>query len=685
MTHTEARVTYEALQEAQGPRRNVFPLCTVDYYEGDRDAEGGFHGKGLLESCMGFTYTGGFERGQIAGQGTMTWADGYSSEGLFRGGVPNGISTITWPNGDAYVGEVVNGVRHGGGSMSMQQGKATYDGAWAHGVRCGWGRQCYPDGAVYEGGWKGGRHHGHGTLTYASGDCYDGEWVAGVREGHGVMGWKHGNVRDHQRYAELYDGQWHEGAPHGQGQSIYIVYATPEAAKGQQPEEPKENATESKAPAPAAMSDNDVVLPSAFAPPADAIVNTYRGSFVKGVRSGWGTLFYSDGSSYEGEWADGRKNGRGTFTTAVGATYHGVFANDIPVDLPPLASINGAGPAAVPTVNISDLRGIGDDSEDATLVKMTSLLLRYNTTLKALFHSYAVKADSVAFVYTPQDWWRHRVPGHISVPQLLRLLSDANLVDGLVTVSTVLRCAMKAVLADAPEADEPIARAFRTAAADDIARANGWLSYCQFTETLIRLAPSVCLGISCGGGICNRFSVLVEERLKAEMASVPLCPLTRQYAADLDAVLAPLEGLYQQLLRLEHEDAVPPTKRFLPVRSLLRFLQPLLSKEGLSLQEAIRVMCPFQRSSSASRLPPGFNVSGRDRQLALAQELYTTGCGKENHGAASLLASGVIVELELSLIDFVEALVALSLAMIERAHSGSLQHVIQARILSLPL
>lgn len=664
MTRAEAKATYEALLEARPPKQSTFPLCTVNTYEGALDEEGRFDGPGAVDSCMGFTYAGDLSHGQIAGQGTMRWADGCSLSGGFQGGIANGPGNIVWPNGDAYVGEVVHGVRHGSGAMTTHGGEAVYTGGWLHSERCGPGRQTYVDGGVYEGEWRGNQRHGRGTLVYASGDCYDGEWVAGSRHGSGAMGWKRGG----RRYVELYHGAWEDGSPNGQGRSIYVVHPV-----------------EAKSPR---REGEDVGPPSAFAPPAAAIVNAYHGAFAGGQRDGWGAFYYADGSCYEGGWAGGKKNGSGKFTSAVGAAHYGVFHDDVPTDIPALSALR-AGPAAVPAANISDLCGIGDESAEAMRSKMSSLLLRFNTPLKALFHRYAAMTDGIALAYTPADWWQHRVPGHIGIPQLLRLLSDAGLIDGLVTTHTVLdcarrtaeveldsACAMTLALANANAHTDGAAESI--SAPDRTARADGWLNYRQFVETLIRFAPVVCVGVG-RGTISDKFNMLVERRLKGRHGDAPLCPLTRQHQSELQPVLPRLEVRFWQLVDLEGRGDGSVT-----VRGLLRFLRPLLEECGLGLHPAACAMLPFQRRFSA-HLPPGLNIAGSEHQAALGHELYTTGCGSDSVGAGSLLVDGVTVEQRLSLVDYVEGIVALVVFIRERLPDGSLDTIIDSKILTLPL
>lgn len=42
----------------------------------------------------------------------------------------------------------------------------------------------------------------------------------------------------------------------------------------------------------------------------------YKGSFVNGIREGYGRYDWESGSYYEGQWKNGKRNGQGTFYNA---------------------------------------------------------------------------------------------------------------------------------------------------------------------------------------------------------------------------------------------------------------------------------------------------------------------------------------------------------------------------------
>lgn len=56
------------------------------------------------------------------------------------------------------------------------------------------------------------------------------------------------------------------------------------------------------------------------------------GYWLKGLRHGKGTFYYSNGSKYEGDWAENHKHGQGTFTFEDGTEYRGRFEKDRMID-----------------------------------------------------------------------------------------------------------------------------------------------------------------------------------------------------------------------------------------------------------------------------------------------------------------------------------------------------------------
>lgn len=649
MKREEARLAYEALLEARGPVLSTIPICTVTNYKGEVDEQGLPCGSGAVVSSMGFSYEGQLHHGQLDGTGRMTWENGYAVAGVFCDGVATGEGIITWPNGDRYEGDLLNSVRHGHGSLTSEKGRAQYEGEWAHGRRNGSGRQQYPDGSVYVGMWRADCREGRGCLTYANGDCYDGEWDNGQRSGYGQMGWRQGT----RCYVELYDGDWLGGVPHGEGRSMYVRY---------QDEEMEQQAK------------NDVPLRD-FAAPVGTEINAYLGHFVCGVREGWGTFFYADGSYYRGLWRHGRKNGRGKFVSAIGATFYGMLIDDVPQGTPDLVTMAATG--IVPPLNITALYGVADSELPIAMSTMNSLQLRFNTALKDIFADYASMTDEIAFIHTPTSWWRHRVAGHITIPQFLRLLNDAKIINGLVTVSVVLRCIIQAIEEEwsrsspdlqCDEREAECVRTFKSA----VYRLSGSMNFRLFTEVLVRLAPHVCVGPKFGT-LCRMYNALVEDHLKGHLSSHPLCPVTRKHAGVVALVLEPLENLFNALVDMELSYA----ERFLSIRSFLIFIRPMLSLHGLGVDDATRLLFPLNKHPSVS-IPPGFN----EPQSELAHSIFKGSCAWEVNKENPLVTIAVCQEL--SLVDFIEAIVTLGLGLAADDPSAAMD-LIESEVLHLPV
>ena len=62
---------------------------------------------------------------------------------------------------------------------------------------------------------------------------------------------------------------------------------------------------------------------------ASGNVLRYVGSFVNGMYTGKGTMFFDDGAFLTGEWKNGKLNGKGTNLTSNGNLYIGEFANGV--------------------------------------------------------------------------------------------------------------------------------------------------------------------------------------------------------------------------------------------------------------------------------------------------------------------------------------------------------------------
>lgn len=634
---------YEALKEARDPPSSKHPLCTVETFHGTVNRDGSYHGLGYLSSCMQYQYTGEFSHGEIAGEGHIAWLNGYKVDGQFADGVPNGRGTITWPNGDTYEGDLVNGVRHGTGTLISHEGKAVYEGTWYRSSRHGKGTQRYTDGSVYTGDWKLGAREGMGMITYANGDCYEGEWFNNERHGKGSMGWKQGS----SYYVEMYDGGWEHGLPHGKGVSTYI-----------RPSVSKEASV-------------DISTPLSYAPPVTSVINVYRGRFSKGAREGFGTFFYADGSAYEGQWANNKKNGRGKFVNCNGATFFCTYVDDAPQNLPNLVELSNA--SLVPEVYIEDIGGIPDGNVEQLSTTIKSLLLRFNTPLRGMFSSYANQENDVAFVFTPKTWWKHRLPYRINIPQFLRLLSDKGILQGLVTVATVIEC-----IADVIEREFNVVMNYdyfdpskdhKEELKAKVYRLTGSLNYRQFAETIIRLAPKVCVGpkyFSLGEKFCS----LVVEQLIPNQFSVPLCSFSRRHYSIIQPLLPALEGKFNSLVEMHLESH----SQLLEVRHFLLFIRSVLENINLGYTEAVATLFPSLQTMHSHQLPSGYNQP----QSELSVTIFLKGCGDDNQK----LISGVSVTKSLTIVDFVEALTILAVHMSEK-EARSPEEILKEEVLTL--
>lgn len=645
----ETRDTYEALKEARGKVDSRFPVFTVESYNGGANSETGeYHGAGYISSCMEFQYTGALERGQLLGEGRIAWANGYKVQGTFAEGVPNGHGVITWTNGDKYEGDLVNGVRHGQGKLVSHNGKAVYEGTWFRSRRHGKGRQQYTDGSVYVGDWDHDSRHGMGTMTYANKDCYEGQWERNERHGAGSMGWKRGT----DSFVEMYDGNWDRGSPHGKGVSTYI--------------RPLEKGS--------CAAEEVEVSPRSYAPPIASVINVYRGNFSRGSREGVGTFYYADGSAYEGEWKHNKKNGRGKFINYNGVTYYcSDVVNDVPQTVPPFLELRNA--AQVPEVYLDDICGIPDGSMEQLSTTIQSLLLRFNTPLRSMFSAYANQRDNVSFVFTPENWWKHRLPSRISIPQFLRLLSDKHVLSGLVSIGTVVECIVRVL---ERESEINSTRENYDPASDHkqelkakVYRLQGSLNYRQFAETIIRLAPKLCVG-SRYHTLGEKFNSLVVEQLMANSFTEPLCRHSRDHLSIIRPFLPQLEAKFNALVDLELDSR----SRVLVVQNFLRFTHALLDRFGITYDDAVSALFPQFQAVLGSKLPPGYNQPQSD----LSVTIFFKGCGDNN----DKLIAGTSVNQLLTIVDFVEALVILAFEL-SAITSSTMEEILEKEILALPI
>ncbi|XP_030563442.1 MORN repeat-containing protein 3 [Drosophila novamexicana] len=123
-----------------------------------------------------------------------------------------------------YNGRWAEGKRQGCGSMIRKRGtdlQVIYSGQWYDDMKCGEGKQFYPDGCVYFGRWLRNRRHGMGIQWYGDGSIYVGEWETDLRHGLGVLFYANGN---------RYEGHFARGFKNGEG--VFYHMHTGQIQKG---------------------------------------------------------------------------------------------------------------------------------------------------------------------------------------------------------------------------------------------------------------------------------------------------------------------------------------------------------------------------------------------------------------------------------------------------------------------
>ena len=281
--------------------KKILTMLTIDlassHYLGDKK-QGFFHGKGEFKWEDNVTFTGDFKLSKIKGKGKYIFKD--SSE---------------------YEGEVIHSFRHGYGIYRGLGGKV-YTGDWVKGKRDGSGVQIYSETPLikYDGNWKSDQKSGYGTMIYSSGNIYRGYWNNDKRNGYGIMQWTDQNLN------QYYIGTFKDNIITGYGEIQYRI--------------PNNIYTDIKA--------NILSIG----------INMYRGRLIDGKRNGYGTFFYSNGSSYTGIWRDNKKHGPGLFIEANGVIRLVYYEEDKLIDLTHLTDLNTT---ALSTLNITSTAKVNDE------------------------------------------------------------------------------------------------------------------------------------------------------------------------------------------------------------------------------------------------------------------------------------------------------------------------------------
>nr|CCC95336.1 unnamed protein product [Trypanosoma congolense IL3000] len=621
VTQEKAVEVYNYLKQA-GPcdvAATVVPTATVRNYVGELDGNNLFHGHGVLVSAMGYTYEGSFVHGSIEGHGRIVWHGGVSYEGEFNDNAPHGSGVLIKANSDKYIGEVHRGVYHGRGECTTATG--VYNGQWCYGKRQGYGRQTYTEGnSFYEGEWLNNMRHGKGILHYPNGDLYDGMWKNGKRHGFGSMGWKAGT----SCYVELYEGQWYEGVPHGRGRSTYIQHTDP-----------------SRVP-------SDMESPALFAYSNSAVVNIYEGEFNQGKRHGFGIFYYADGSTYEGMWSDGGKEGWGKVTTNAGISYYGTFNTNKANNLPEESTLD-----PLPKVALLDLISVAEESTEEAISSIRFLILRFNNHLKDIFTEYCGRQRDIKLITTHPEWWRRRVPGHMCVPQFLRLLSDAQIINGYVSMGSAADCIVRTLEEEIRKDSAGTGERYTSRMEklrSDVLRLDGHINYRQFVESLLRLGTIAYTGPNFVQ-MSQQFTVIVRNLIdKRCFSNGPVCPITREYEAILTPdIVARLESLYLTLA----DDALPElrgTSAVLTAHNFFSFFSNMLESCNIELWEAVNHVLPFDRFNVPGVVP---SAVCQPRSV-MGYSLYEKSAGPRGEFLAALVTS----QRCLTFVEFIEAVLA---------------------------
>ena len=182
-----------------------------------------------------------------------------------------------WPNGDIYNGFLSEGLMHGYGKLTWANGDV-YEGNWIEGRMEGKGKKTKLEtGVVEEGSYIDGVLDGPvKRVLLRSGDKFEGDDINGF----GEYIW----AADYYKYI----GMWFDGKMHGAGQLFPI---SPENFSADKAVCDKLRSTSS----PQQISDRSYGGDPRW-------IKSYRGTFAKGEKCGYGVGVMFDGSEYSGEW-----------------------------------------------------------------------------------------------------------------------------------------------------------------------------------------------------------------------------------------------------------------------------------------------------------------------------------------------------------------------------------------------
>jgi TolB-like protein len=322
---TPPRLTYEGErnQEEKYHGKGVITYSNEEKWEGEFKDGLPFNGNGVYYYPNGSKFVGEWKDGLLNGQGTYISPDGFSYEGDFKG---KNISEITHflisPSETRYDGVITRGTRKVGFGIftanshsyyrlsptdSLDRFGNRYEGEFKDNTFDGQGTFTFSDGQKYIGEWKDGKNDGQGTLTFPDGREYVGEWKDSEYDGQGTYTFPDGRE---------YVGEWKDGLRNGQGTYTFLGG--------------KKYVGEFKDDLP--NGQGTYTLPNG---------EKYVGEYKDGKKNGQGTFTFSNGAKYVGEYKDGKKNGQGTYTFPNGEKYVGEFKDGLRNGKGVLFKVNG--------------------------------------------------------------------------------------------------------------------------------------------------------------------------------------------------------------------------------------------------------------------------------------------------------------------------------------------------------
>lgn len=251
-----------------------------------------FHGPCEVELQNGDSFKGDMQDGYMTGRGEYRFASGAVYSGGFSHNLMEGKGRLAIPASleckfpSQYEGDFHLGRRHGAGVYDLPLNGFKYSGTFKEGKMEGEATIDYKNGSVYQGQVANGFRHGFGVLTYKSGNYYEGNWQLGIKCGFGKMHWL--DRRELVASTDKYEGEWRDNKPDGWGCIFYF----------------HQNRRD------------------------QMVTNRYLGQFKNGLRHGYGTFYYADGSKYKGQWREGMKSGIAEHTRDDGSCIDAVYEKD---------------------------------------------------------------------------------------------------------------------------------------------------------------------------------------------------------------------------------------------------------------------------------------------------------------------------------------------------------------------